>query len=95
VPLNNHFSGTTDKLIGIAMKMNTSHHSPDPEDSSDSHGKPIKRTPLAFLANRQLGIAWGLLLLTTAGNYAVFTGGTVIAEVTPYGIRVEVIGRPK
>lgn len=29
------------------------------------------------------------------GSYAIFMGGAVIAEVTPYGIRLEVIGRPK
>lgn len=95
MPLNNYFSGIKNKLVGIAMKMNTSHHSPDPQGSSDSHGKPIKRTPLAFLASRQLGVVWGLLLLTTAGNYAIFTGGTVVTEITPYGIRVEVVGRPR
>ena len=68
---------------------------PASQDSSDQHAVLKKKGLLILLANRQLGIAWGLLLLTTAGNYAIFMGGTVTAEITPAWIRVEVVGKPR
>lgn len=75
------------KFIYKAMKPEDFHGCPISQDSSNRFGK--------LLSNRRLGIAWSLLLLTTVANYAVFTGGTVIAEVTPYGVRVEVVSRPR
>jgi hypothetical protein len=57
------------------------HSSPNPPE------RPSNQALLIFLA-----LALGLTLV--AGS-AVYLGGTVITEVTPTYIRVEVVGKPK
>lgn len=55
------------------------HGSPIPPE------KPSNQTLLVFLA----------IGLTLVSGYTVFVGGTVITEVTPTYLRVEVVGRPR
>ncbi len=67
------------------MKTRHFHRYPTSQDSLDSFEKPPKQTLLTFL----------VLGLTLVAGYAVYLGGTVITEVTPTYIRVEVVGKPK
>jgi hypothetical protein len=59
------------------------------QDSANPSGVNLVASP----RNRPPGVNWGLFLLATVAGFAVFTGGTVIAEVTPTYIRMEINGK--